>query len=187
MNKLLVNEIKDYLLRDSERTGFRISHKTFSNEEISNCRILYLSNFKEVIFLNVNFSEINFESSFFKECVFKNCVFDKVSFSQNEFEDCKLINCQIKDCDLSNITFTKTVFDNSCFTRTETGSLTKAWFESCHFLETDFNGFNLLSVIQAAVVDSKFSKFDKSIQFNGEFFLFDILYSIKRISTMFIE
>lgn len=59
MNKLLENEIKDYL-RDSERTGLRISHKTFSNEEISNCRILYLSSFKEVIFLNVNFLNLKF-------------------------------------------------------------------------------------------------------------------------------
>jgi hypothetical protein len=44
-----------------------------------------------------------------------------------------------------------------------------------------------MSLIQAAVVDSKFSKFNKSIKFKGEFFLTDILHSGNGIDEMFIE
>ena len=41
--------------------------------------------------------------------------------------------------------------------------------------------------IQTAVVDSKFSKFNKSIEFKVEFFLINILYSGNGIHEIFIE
>ena len=47
-------------------------------------------------------------------------------------------------------------------------SLIFVWFESCDFLDTNFKGFEGMSLIQTAVVDSKFSKFNKSIDFKGE-------------------
>ena len=39
----------------------------------------------------------------------------------------------------------------------------------------------------AVLIDSKFSKFNKSIEFKGEFFLIDILHSRNGIDEMFIE
>ena len=51
----------------------------------------------------------------------------------------------------------------------------------------DFKGFERMSLIQTAVVDSKFSKFNKSIEFKGKFFLIDILHSGNGIDEMFIE
>ena len=102
------------------------------------------------------------------------------------FENCSLVNCQIKNCELADIDFSEITFDRCQFARTEKGGgLVKGWFESCHFLETTFDGFQGIPIIQTAVVDSKFSKFKKSIEFQGEFFLMDILYSGSGIDQMF--
>jgi len=76
---------------------------------------------------------------------------------------------------LIKVDFFETTFEKCCFEKAETGSLAQAWFESCHFFETSFNGFDFGSLIQTSVVDSKFFKFNKSIEFKGEFFLIDIL------------
>lgn len=73
-------------------------------------------------------------------------------------------------------------------TKTEPlGSLSKAWFESCHFIETNFNGFDFGSLIATAVEDSIFSKFNKSIEFKGKFFLIDILQSETGLEGMLLE
>jgi len=69
----------------------------------------------------------------------------------------------------------------------ERGSLSKAWFESCHFIETNFNGFNFGSLIATAVKDSKFSKFNKTIEFQGKFFLIDILESKSGLEGMLFK
>lgn len=185
MNTLLENEIDSYIA-GSRRTPLQVNNKTFSDESISNY-ILHSSSFKKLNLLNLNLSDINFDSSFFNECVFKNCTFNKLSFQEAIFENCSLINCRIKDCTLAKSNFTETVFDKCCFEIIKEGSLIKAWFESCHFIETNFNGFDSIRVIQTVVVDSKFSKFDKSIEFKGEFFFFDIFYSKNGINQMFIE
>lgn len=96
-------------------------------------------------------------------------------------------NIEVIEWNFPNIDNRETVFDKCCFEVIEEGSVVKGWFESCHFIETNFNG---VKVIQAAVVDSKFSKFNKSIEFiefKGEFFLFDIFYSKSGIYQMFID
>jgi hypothetical protein len=78
-------------------------------------------------------------------------------------------------------------FDKCGFEKVEKGCLVKDWFESCHFLETNFKGFEGMPLIKTAVVDSKFSRFNKSIEFKGEFFLIDILDSGNGIDEMFID
>ena len=135
----------------------------------------------------MNFTNVDFGSSFFQKCLFKNCIFDGTSLQEAEFKNCSLINCQIRNCNLSKVDFTETTFDKCCFEKIEKGSLVKGWFESWYFLETNFNGFEGMSLIQTAVVDSKFSKFNKSIEFKGEFFLIDILYPGSGIDGMFLE
>ena len=97
------------------------------------------------------------------------------------------MNCQIKNYNLSRVNFTETTFDKCSFEKAKKGSLVKGWFESCHFLETNFDGFEGMSLIQTAVVDSKFSKFNKSIEFKREFFLIDILHPVSGIDGMFLE
>ena len=119
--------------------------------------------------------------------MFKNCIFESISFQDAEFENCNLRNCQIKNSNLTRIDFTEMTFNKCCFEKVEKGSLVKGWFESCDFFDTDFKGFEEMSLIQTAVVNSKFSKFNKSIEFKGEFFLIDILHSGNGINEMFIE
>ena len=73
------------------------------------------------------------------------------------------------------------------FEKAEKGSLSKAWFESCHFIETNFNGFNFGSLIATAVEDCKFYKFNKTIDFQGKFFLIDILESKTGLEGMLFK
>jgi len=156
-----------------ETRNLQISNEKFLTKVICDER-LDSSSFKNLSLINLNFTNIDFESSFFKECLFKNCIFESTSFQDAEFENCNLINCQIKNCNLTRVDFTETTFE-------------KGWFESCDFLDTNFKGFEGMSLIQTAVVDSKFSKFNKSIEFKGGFFLIDILHSGNGIDEMFIE
>ena len=186
MNKSLQNIIDRYKNGLLETQNLQISNEKFLTEIIYDER-LDSSSFKNLSLINLNFTNIDFESSFFKECLFKNCIFESTSLQDAEFENCNLINCQIKNCNLTRVDFTETTFDKCCFEKVEKGCLVKGWFEACDFLATNFKGFEGMSLIQAAVIDSKFSKFNKSIEFKGEFFLIDILNSGKGIDEMFVE
>ena len=186
MNKSLQNIIDRYKNGLLETQNLQISNEKFLTEVICDER-LNSSSFKNLSLINLNFTNIDFESSFFKECLFKNCIFESTSLQDAEFENCNLINCQIKNCNLTRVDFTETTFDKCYFEKVEKGCLVKGWFEACDFLATNFKGFEGMSLIQTAVVDSKFSKFNKSIEFKGEFFLIDILHSGNGINEMFIE
>lgn len=83
------------------------------------------------------------------------------------FLNCKFKNCSLKNCSFVKAEFEGIKFESCSFEKAERGSLSKAWFESCHFIETNFNGFNFGSLIATAVEDSKFSKFNKTIEFQG--------------------
>ena len=176
MSKSLQNMIDCYREGLIETPNLQIINENFSDGTICNER-LFSSTFKNSSLLNLNFTNVNFESSFFQKCLFKNCIFDYTSLQEAEFKNCSLINCLIKNCNLSDVDFTETTFDKCSFEKVEKGSLVKGWFESCHFLDTNFKGFEGMPLIQTAVVDSKFSKFNKSIEFNGQYFLIAILYS----------
>lgn len=186
MNKSLQNMIDHYNDGLLETRNLQISNEKFLGEIICDER-LNSSSFRNLSLINVNFTNIDFESSFFKECLFKNCIFESISFQDAEFENCNLRSCQIKNSNLTRVDFTEMTFDKCCFEKVEKGSLVKGWFESCNFFATDFQGFEPMSLIQTAVVNSKFSKFNKSIEFKGEFFLIDILHSGNGINEMFIE
>lgn len=189
--RTLQNLIDRYLIDRSKNSltetfNLRISNQKFSNETIICDKFLSWSAFKQVNFTNINFTNVNFELSCFHECVFKDCTFDSTSFYQAKFENCSLVNCQIKNCELADIDFSEITFDRCQFARTEKGGgLVKGWFESCHFLETTFDGFQGIPILQTVVVDSKFTKSKKSIEFQGDFFLMDILYSGSGIDQMF--
>lgn len=185
MSQTLQNMIDRYKNGLLERQNLQISNENFSNETIcGDGEILYSSTFKNLSLFNVNFRTINFESSFFQGCFFKNCVFDSMILQSGKFENCSLTNCWLRNCNLSKLDFTETTFDGCEFEKAEKGSLTKAWFESCYFIETNFDGFEGMALCETALVDSKFSKFNKSIEFQGDFFLIDIL---QPLSGMFLE
>ena len=186
MNKSLQDIIDNYKNGLLETRNLQIRNEKFLTEVICDER-LYSSYFENLSLINLNFTNINFESSFFKECLFKNCIFESTSLQDAEFENCNLINCQIKNSNLTRVDFTETTFDKCCFEKVEEGCLVKGWFESCNFLDTNFKGFEGMPLLQTALVDSKFSKFNKSIEFKGEFFLADILDGGNGIDEMFIE
>lgn len=169
MTKSLQNMIDRYKNGLLETRNLQISNEKFLTEVICDER-LGSSSFKNLSLINLKFTNIDFDSSFFKECLFKNCIFESTSFQNAEFENCNLINYQIKNSNLARVDFTETTFDKCCFEKVDKGCLVKGWFESCDFLATNFKGFERMSLIQTAVVDSKFSKFNKSIEFKGEFF-----------------
>ena len=116
--------------------------------------------------------------------MFENCIFESISFQDARFENCSRKNCQIKNSSLARVDFTAMTFDKCCFEKVEKGCLVRGWFELYDFFDINLKGFEL---IQRAVVDSKLSKFNKSIAFKGEFFLIDILHSGNGINEMFIE
>lgn len=186
MNQDFQNIINQY--RAGQLEGFRIRNQSFSTGTIAN-EALTSCVFINVNFLDVNFTNVGFASSFFTDCSLQNCIFDRTSLRDAEFRNCSLKNCCLRNCNLTKADFTETIFDNCSFEKTEEGkgNLAKAWFESCHFLETNFNGFGIVTLIETAVVDSKFSKFNKSIEFKGEFFLSDILHPDNGLEGMFIE
>jgi uncharacterized protein YjbI with pentapeptide repeats len=72
-------------------------------------------------------------------------------------------NANFLDLNLTNVDFDSSFFDDCSFEKAERESLSKAWFESCHFSETNFNGFDFELLITTAVEDLNFSKFNKSI------------------------
>ena len=168
------------------KQNLKIKNQIFLNEIIKDEQLI-IPYFEKSNFTNINFINIRFESSFFNQCSFENCKFDNISLRNAQFESCNLINCNLINCNLRQVDFTRTTFDKCEFKKLENGSLLQGWFESCHFIETNFNDFDAISLIQTALVDSKFTKFQKSIEFKGEFFLLDILESKNGIQEMFIE
>lgn len=56
-------------------------------------------------------------------------------------------NVTFLDLNLTNVKFTLSYFNDCFFEKYKKKSLSKAWFESCHFLETNFNGFDFGSLI----------------------------------------
>lgn len=186
MNKSLQSIIDHYKNGQIETRNLQVKNEKFLTEVIRDERLLS-SSFKNLRLINLNFTNVNFNSSFFTECLFENCIFEGGSLQDAEFENCKMINCQIINCNLTRVDFTETTFNKCCFEKVKKGCLVKAWFESCDFINTNFKDFEGMPLVQTAVVDSTFSKFDKSIEFKGEFFLTDILHSVKGINQMFIE
>ena len=179
------NQFKNII--DQYKNGqLQVRNQIFSTETILD-GFLVLSSFTNVNFLDLKLTNVDFDSSFFDNCSFENCNFDGTAFRDATFGNCKFKNCLLKNCNFVKAEFEETKFDNCSFEKAEGGSLSKAWFESCHFIETNFNGFNFGSLIATAVEDSKFSKFNKTIEFRGKFFLIDILESKTGLEGMLSE
>lgn len=187
MNKSLQKIIDKYKNGLLETHNLQIKNQEFSTEVIFDEENLAGSCFTNLRLTNLEFTNVNFESSYFVQCLFKNCIFENTFFTKAQFLNCNLINCQIKDCDFKDADFRETTFDKCNFEKVHTGSLTKSWFELCDFIDTNFINCDAGSLLQTAVVDSKFSRFDKSIEFKGDFYMYDILLSENGINDMFIE
>ena len=184
---MLLQDIINRYKNDSiETINLQISDLEFLSETIENEQLMD-SCFKNLNLLSFKFNNIDFSSSFFKKCSFENCIFENTLFEETKFQNCNFKNCQIKNSNLASIDFLETNFDECCFEKVEKGCLTKGWFEKCNFINTDFKGFEIMSLLQTTIEDSSFSKFNKSIKFEGRFFLLDVLSSTNGINQMWIE
>lgn len=96
-----------------------------------------------------------------RKCVFKNCL---------------CIDCQFTESDVF-----ETIFSSCKF---EGGSLSSTEFHSCDFITPIFSDVGLAFT---TIKDSKFSKFNKSIKFEGEFILDQIVSPKMGISEIFYE
>ncbi len=168
MNQTLKNLIKSYHKGELETTNIKVIDRIFSDETIKfKYGVLLNATFSRAFFkksrlTKIRFCNVSFESSFFNDCSLKNCVFLNIHFQEMKsfkciFNDCVFIDCKFVDTDIS-----ETIFENCTFSN---GSLDGSEFQSCHFINTIFQdvtfGFGTL-------MDSKFSDFKKSIEFEGE-------------------
>jgi len=162
MNKEFKNRIDQYKNVGLEMQNLQICNQSFSTRAVLD-ESLELSAFKNVSLLDLHFTNVDFVSSFFYECSFKNSIFDRTLFRAAQFKNWSLENCVLRNFNLIKVDVRKTIFDNCSFKKVETGSLAKGGFESYNFLRTNFNGFDFGSLIETAVVDSEFCKFNKPI------------------------
>lgn len=107
----------------------------------------------------MEFTHVNFESSYFENCVFKNCHF---------------ISCDLSGLDAMETIFNKCIFLRSYFNNSV--------FSSCHFVNSRFEGGKSGPIGSAVLIDSKFSNFQKSIEFKGEVYFLDIFDQINELS-----
>ena len=61
----------------------------------------------------------------------------------------------------------------------------ETWFTLCNFIDTQIEKSDTYDLIQTTIVDSTFGKSDKSITFNGDFSLIDILLPSNKIDELF--
>jgi len=123
----------------------------------------------------------NFELGFFTESTFNNCTFESANFQELRCKKCVFNNCSFMNCTFVDSEISETIFSKCKF---EKGSLESSEFYSCGFINPIFSDVLLLFTI---ISDSKFAKFNKSIKFEGKFFLNDILYPENGIIGTFRE
>ena len=109
----------------------------------------------------------------------KNCIFKSTGLSAAQFDHCMFTNCQFIDCNLTEVVATETIFNECAFLRRT--NFNNAIFELCHFLKPSFEGLTNTYLGSAVVINSKFSNYKKSIECEGEVFLFDIFDQINKL------
>lgn len=150
-------------------------YPTSIDVSFSNCLV------KKSQLTSIKISNGDFELGFFTESTLENCTFENTNFQEFQCEKCVFKNCSFINCIFVDSSISETIFSNCKF---EKGSLESATFHSCEFINPIFSDVLLLFTI---IQDSKFSKFNKSIKFEGNFFLSDILSSENGIFGIFKE
>lgn len=89
-----------------------------------------------------------------------------------------LKNYRFINCNLSEVDVTETIFSKCTFLKS---GFNNAVFELCHFMKQIFGGVKGGLLGSAVLIDSKFSNFKKSIQFEGETYFNDIFDQIAKL------
>ena len=184
-SKTLQEIVKQYKIEYKKSLGsdqfqiLKISDQTFSDEKISDV-FLDFPAFNSVQFLNLQFTDVDLCGAFFNDCSFQDCVFERGGVREGTFENSTFINCSMKHCAIVETNFDGVVLNNCNF---DGSSLQNNGIESCHFIDTDLSTLTLITATY--LENSKFSKLDKSIKFNGIFELMCIVNPTNGIEGMF--
>lgn len=183
MKITLTNTIITYNTDKSKRSNLIIYNKTFQDEELNNIS-LFAAVFDTVKLKHINFTNSNLQLHHFTNCSFKNCKFDGVNLTEAEFTSCNFENCNFKNCKFNEAEFMEVNFLECEFNQ---GGLGLAIFELCNFIKTNFNGFDILNVGPAILLNSTFSNSNKSINFKGDFYLMDIIKFLDQINDILMR
>ena len=171
----LIEELNLQKLKKKKFIVLKITDKNFKKETISDLN-LPMTIFKNLKFDEIELKKIDLELSYFENCSFKNCYLGQLNCSNCEFKNCQFVKSTIKDADFDDVRFTNCNFLKNSFVET--------WFRSCKFINTSIEKNDNFDLILTIIVDSTFGKSDKSITFNGEFFLDDILLPSNKIDDL---
>jgi len=176
----LIEELNLQKLKKKKFIVLKITDKNFKKETISDLN-LPMTIFKNLKFDEIEFKKIDLELSYFENCSFKNCSFKtcylgQLNCSNCEFKNCQFVESTIKDADFDDVRFTNCNFLKNSFVET--------WFRSCKFINTSIEKNDNFDLILTIIVDSMFGTSDKSITFNGEFFLDDILLPANKLDEL---
>lgn len=178
MIKTLTELIMDYKSGILMTPNLQIFNKTFLNENIEGGTFIKTV-FRDSHLKNIKFTNLNLQESFYYDSSFESCIFNKVDFSLNQFSNCSFENCSFIDCYFNEAELTKIIFKKCKFEVIENPSneFGYAVLTSCHFDETLLTNIIPESLIATVLIDSKFSTSTQSIEFKGEFYLFDLLHA----------
>jgi uncharacterized protein YjbI with pentapeptide repeats len=182
MKKLneLIEKLNLQKLKEKKFLTFKVMDKNFENEIVSDLYLpmTVLSNVKlnKIEFKNLDLELSSFYNCSFKNCSFNNCYFGNFTCGNCQFKNCQFIKSTIKDADFHKVVFTNCNFLKNSFVET--------WFRSCKFINTSIEKSDEDDLMVTIIVDSTFGKSDKSITFNGEFFLADILLPANKIDDL---
>jgi uncharacterized protein YjbI with pentapeptide repeats len=179
-SKTLQEILKQYNLESDQFQILKIFDQTFSDEKISDLS-LHFPAFNSVQFSNLQFTDVNLCGAFFNDCSFQDCVFERGGVTEGTFENSTFINCSMKHCAIVETNFDGVVLNNCNF---DGSSLQNNGIESCHFIDTNLSTETI--IIATYLENSKFSKLDKSVEFNGIFELMCIVNSTNGIEGMFL-
>lgn len=176
----LIKELNLQKLKKKKFIAFEVTDKNFGNETISNLN-LPMTSFKNLRFDKMEFKKMDLELSSFENCSFKNCSFKNCYLGQLNCRNCEFKNCQFLKSTFKDANFNKVIFTNCNFLK---NSLVDVWFRSCKFINISIETNDRFDLVQTVIANSTFGKLDKSITFNGEFFLIDILLPSNKLDDL---
>lgn len=153
----------EYFITNRKGT-LNIAEQSFSGEVISN-KTLSSCAFSKLLFSNCTFNKIDFAGSTFVNCDFNKCTFNESVLRRVEFASCSFQNCKIMDSNLDEVDVNETSFISCQF---KTISLVAGYFIDCIIMECDFEEIKSYHLC-ALIVNSKVSKFTRSLNLEGDF------------------
>ena len=176
----LIEKVKLEANKKNKFIELEVTNGNFKGDKIIDYKLPF-SLFQDSTLKNVKFKNVRLSGSSFENCTFENCIFNDCILLDTTFASCNFKTCQFLDSIFKSSDFNKVIFTNCNFLK---NSLAKVWFESCEFINTEIETSDSFDLVQTVIANSTFSKSDKSITFNGEFFLINILLPSNKLEDL---